>query len=87
MAESIRELSDQRIVRADRRGLVGAMGDRARGSRWSEAASWPQLLAVLIGIGLNSRPTSAPAPVPPCSRTDDSCRCEALTHTIRRLGG
>eukprot|EP00966_Prymnesium_polylepis_P303060 7000832-Prymnesium_polylepis.1 len=47
------------------------MGDRARGSRWSEAASWPLPLAVLIGIGLNSSPTSAPppAPVPPCSRT------------------
>eukprot|EP00966_Prymnesium_polylepis_P276789 6394968-Prymnesium_polylepis.1 len=34
------------------------MGDRARGSRSSDAASRPLPLAVLIGIGLNSSPTS-----------------------------
>jgi hypothetical protein len=41
---------------------------------------------VLLGIGLNSSPTSAPAPDPPCSRTAAAAVLKALTHTIRRQG-
>ena len=86
MAGSIRELSGQRIVRADRRGWVGAMGDRR-----------PRLS--LIGGGFSAaaarcadrtrselEPYKRYSPSSAVS-THDSCRREALTHTIRRRGG